>query len=212
MAMQKNDSPIERAAREFRWSFVLSALAYILLGLFLVIWPDASMNVLCYLIGSVLTLYGFFNIFSFIFGRDRSFSIELVIGVVTAAIGIFSLVSPNTIRDILSILLGLIVVIDSLIGIKRAFSLKELGLAPWWVLLLLSLASALLGVLFMIRKELFGEALLIVVGIVLMYEGISDLVMIMQISVLGKRLKKGLSSIVRDDANIIDADTPDGQA
>lgn len=212
MAKQKGKGPIERAVREFRWSFVITAVAYILLGLFLVIWPDASMNVLCYLIGGVLTLYGFFNIFSFIFGRDRSFSIELVIGVVTAAIGIFSLVSPNTIRDILSILLGLIVVIDSLIGIKRAFSLKELDLASWWVFLLLSLASAMLGVLFMIRKELFGEALLIVVGIVLMYEGISDLVTIIQISVLGKRLKKAIGSIVQDGSNIIDADTPDSQS
>lgn len=212
MAKQKGKGPIGRAVREFRWSFVITAVAYILLGLFLVIWPDASMNVLCYLIGGVLTLYGFFNIFSFIFGRDRSFSIELVIGVVTAAIGIFSLVSPNTIRDILSILLGLIVVIDSLIGIKRAFSLKELDLASWWVFLLLSLASAMLGVLFMIRKELFGEALLIVVGIVLMYEGISDLVTIIQISVLGKRLKKAIGSIVQDGSNIIDADTPDSQS
>lgn len=196
---------LEQAVREFRWSFIVTALAFVALGLVLIIWPDTSMNVLCYLVGGALTLYGGFNVLSFLFSRDRTFTFELVIGVITAAIGIFSLFSPNSIRDILSIILGLVIIIDSLIGIKRAFTLRELGLEPWWIGLVLSVAAAFLGAMFMINKEMFGQALLIAVGAVLLYQGVSDLVSIIHISVLGKRLKKNLNAIIQND-NIIDAD------
>ena len=179
MAKKREKFGWEAALREFRWSFVVAALAFVALGLVLILWPDASMHVLCYLVGGALTLYGGFNVLSFVFSQERAFTFELVIGVLTAAI-------------------------DSLIGIKRAFTLRELELSGWWVRLTLSVAAAILGVLFMLQKELFGRALLIVVGCVLLYQGLSDLFTVVQISVLGKRLKKRLDDMVQD--NIIDAD------
>ena len=57
----------------------------------------------------------------------------------------------------------------------------------------------------MVQKELFGRALLIVIGAVLLYQGLSDLISVIQISILGKRLKKTLGAIVQD--NIIDTDS-----
>lgn len=183
MAKKREKFGWEAALREFRWSFVVAALAFVALGLVLILWPDASMHVLCYLVGGALTLYGGFNVLSFVFSQERAFTFELVIGVLTAAIGIFALLSPDSIRDILSVVLGLVVIIDSLIGIKRAFTLRELELSGWWVRLTLSVAAAILGVLFMLQKELFGRALLIVVGCVLLYQGLSDLFTVVQISV-----------------------------
>ena len=60
-------------------------------------------------------------------------------------------------------------------------------------------SGAFLGVLFMIQKEIFGRALLMIVGAVLLYQGLSDLVSVIQISVIGKRLKKNLGVILEDD-------------
>ena len=107
MAKHKEKTWLEATLREFRWSFVVTALAFAALGLVLMLWPDASMHVLCYLVGGALTLYGGFNVLNFVFSRERAFTFELVVGVLTAAIGIFSLISPDSIRDILSIVLGL---------------------------------------------------------------------------------------------------------
>ena len=143
MAKKREKFGWEAALREFRWSFVVAALAFVALGLVLILWPDASMHVLCYLVGGALTLYGGFNVLSFVFSQERAFTFELVIGVLTAAIGIFALLSPDSIRDILSVVLGLVVIIDSLIGIKRAFTLRELELSGWWVRLTLSVAAAI---------------------------------------------------------------------
>ena len=99
MAKHKEKTWLEATLREFRWSFVVTALAFAALGLVLMLWPDASMHVLCYLVGGALTLYGGFNVLNFVFSRERAFTFELVVGVLTAAIGIFSLISPDSIRD-----------------------------------------------------------------------------------------------------------------
>lgn len=157
MAKHKEKTWLEATLREFRWSFVVTALAFAALGLVLMLWPDASMHVLCYLVGGALTLYGGFNVLNFVFSRER------------------------------------------------AFTLRDLELSSWWVRLLLSVAAAILGALFMVQKELFGRALLIVIGAVLLYQGLSDLISVIQISILGKRLKKTLGAIVQD--NIIDTDS-----
>ena len=145
-----------------------------------------------------------FNVLSFVFSQERAFTFELVIGVLTAAIGIFALLSPDSIRDILSVVLGLVVIIDSLIGIKRAFTLRELELSGWWVRLTLSVAAAILGVLFMLQKELFGRALLIVVGCVLLYQGAVGPVHRRPDQRPGQTPQKRLDNMVQD--NIIDAD------
>ena len=55
MAKKREKFGWEAALREFRWSFVVAALAFVALGLVLILWPDASMHVLCYLVGSPLT-------------------------------------------------------------------------------------------------------------------------------------------------------------
>ena len=80
MAKKREKFGWEAALREFRWSFVVAALAFVALGLVLILWPDASMHVLCYLVGGALTLYGGFNVLSFVFSQERAFTFELVIG------------------------------------------------------------------------------------------------------------------------------------
>lgn len=201
---KQHPGPVEQALREFRWSFVVTALAFIALGLVLILWPHASMNVLCYLVGAILTAYGVFNILSFLFNRDRSISFELVIGVLTAAIGIFVLVCPGAIQGLLFVILGLAIIIDSLLGIKRSFSLKELNVKAWWIVLALSVAAACLGLLFITQTELFGQGLLIVIGCVLLYQGCSDLATVIQISICGRRIKKQL-----EQSDIIDIEPED---
>lgn len=205
MARKDRSRILERALREFRWSFIITALVFIILGALLVLRPQLGIDMLSYTVGGALAIYGGFNILSFLFSRERSLSFVLVIGVITAAIGIFALVSPTTIFDIIQIVLGLVICIDSLLGMKRASALRDLGLKSWWPILLLSVVTTILGVLFMVNKGLFGNTLMVAIGIVLLYQGVSDLVTVIRISVIGHRLKEDLSLLVRDQ-NIIDAD------
>ncbi len=205
MAKKNRAGFLEKALREFRWSFIITALVFIALGLLLILRPNLARELLAYAVGGALAVYGLFNILSFLFAKDRTLSFELVIGVITAAVGIFILASPGTVLNIIQIVLGLAIIIDSLLGIKRAFTLRELGLGSWGAILSLSILTSILGILFVMHQDLFGSALMVVIGIVLLYQGVSDLITVIRISVIGNRMKKNLELSVRDEI-VLDPD------
>lgn len=206
MAKKNRAGFLEKALQEFRWSFIITALVFIALGLLLILRPNLARELLAYAVGGALAVYGLFNILSFLFAKDRTLSFELVIGVITAAVGIFILASPGTVLNIIQIVLGLAIIIDSLLGIKRAFTLRELGLGSWGAILSLSILTSILGILFVMHQDLFGSALMVVIGIVLLYQGVSDLITVIRISVIGNRMKKHLELSVRDEIVL----NPDG--
>lgn len=199
MAKKDKIGPLERAVKEFRWSFIISALVFIVLGLLLILQAEWMKDALSYAVGIALTVYGAFNVLSFLFARERSLTFELVIGVITLAVGIFALSAPDIIFDTVQLVLGLVIIIDSLLGIKRAFALRELGLSSWAVMLFLSIATSFLGIMFMLNKGIFGNALMIVIGAVLLYQGISDMITVIRISVVGKRMKKNLKGLTQNE-------------
>lgn len=190
MAKHTRADKLERAIREFRWSYIITALAFLVLGIVMVVKPTLAMNALCYLVGIVLTVYGGFNIISFLMAKERIVTFELIVGIFTAAIGIFTLISPSSITNILQLVLGLVIIIDSLLGLKRAFALRDLDSRGWCAMLILSIAAAVLGILFMVKKDLLGTLLFTAIGLVLTYQGISDLISVIQISIVGRRIKK----------------------
>ncbi len=205
MAKKNRAGFLEKALQEFRWSFIITALVFIALGLLLILRPNLARELLAYAVGGALAVYGLFNILSFLFAKDRTLSFELVIGVITAAVGIFILASPGTVLNIIQIVLGLAIIIDSLLGIKRAFTLRELGLGSWGAILSLSILTSILGILFVMHQDLFGSALMVVIGIILLYQGVSDLITVIRISVIGNRMKKNLELSVRDEI-VLDPD------
>lgn len=204
MAKHTRADKLERAIREFRWSYIITALAFLVLGIVMVVKPTLAMNALCYLVGIVLTVYGGFNIISFLMAKERIVTFELIVGIFTAAIGIFTLISPGSITNILQLVLGLVIIIDSLLGLKRAFALRDLDSRGWCAMLILSIAAAVLGILFMVKKDLFGTLLFTAIGLVLTYQGISDLITVIQISIVGRRMKKemGLDLVEIRDPNL----------
>ncbi len=205
--MRKSDR-LERALKEFRWGFIIASLIFIVLGTVMIFNTQLGTSIMTYTVGGALTLYGAFNVIGFLFAKERNLTFELVIGVLTAAIGIFILVSPDSILNMLQSILGLIIIIDSLLGIKRTFALRDLGVSKWGIMLLLSVATTVLGVLFMVKRGWFGDALMIVIGVVLLYQGISDLITVIRISIVGRRIKNDLGLVVRDEI-LMDVDDDD---
>lgn len=157
-----------------KWSLILASLLYLALGIALLVWPGTSNLVLCYTVAAVLTAYGLFNILAY-FGRERGSVIGLVMGMICAAFGIFSLLQPTRISDIISILLGVIILVDGALSLRRDLELRSGGFGRWWVPLLLDIAVLAMGVIVVFNPTLFASFLLQVIGTVLIYESLSDL-------------------------------------
>ena len=79
--------------REFRKSYILVSALYVVLGAVLPIWPDISMQMICYVLGFAMIVIGItYGIIYFT--KDNLTGVlqmDLVIGIVSAAFGVFIL-------------------------------------------------------------------------------------------------------------------------
>lgn len=184
-----------------KWSLILASLLYFSLGIALLFWPDTSNLILCYLIAGVLTAYGVFQIIAF-FGRERGSWIGLIIGIICAGFGVYALIQPTGISDIISIILGLVILVDGAVSIRRDFELRALDFQQWWIPLLLDLAVLVVGLVVIFHPTLFAWLLLQIIGAILIYEGISDLWAIHRVSKLAKAAQELIEEAVHSSSAV----------
>lgn len=157
---------------------IISSLAYLVLGFIMIFMPHTIGNTLSYVLGIVLTIYGLFNIISYFLGKEENLYMELTVGIIATAFGIFTLFSPGIISKIIFVIIGIIIIIDSLMDVKNSIQLKALGMKKWWICLLVSVAVIILGLCTIFFADFFRDFLIIILGIIMIYEGVSGLVII----------------------------------
>lgn len=154
---------------------IIASLAYLVLGFIMMLFPSSISSVLCYTLGIVLTVYGLFNIISFFINKEFGLYFELIVGVLATAFGIFTLFSPSIIVNIIFVTIGIIIIIDSLMDIKHSLQLKALGMKYWWICTAVSVSVIILGLCTIFFPSFFGDFLIFLLGIIMIYEGISGL-------------------------------------
>mgnify|MGYP002580753575 FL=1 len=92
--------------------------------------------------------------------------------------------------SVLPVILGLFIVVDGLVNLKRALELRRMLYLRWTVPLVLSAVSAVLGLVIVFQPFLAAEALVMLIGAVLIYEGLSDLWTIFRVSQWTKEYRK----------------------
>ena len=142
--------------------------------------------------GGILLIYGVVTIVSFFLrdSRQGSFVFELFLGIVAAALGLLFLLRPVIVASVLPVILGLFIVVDGLVKLKRALELRRMLYLRWTVPLALSAGSAVLGLVIVFQPFLAAEALVMLIGAVLIYEGLSDLWTIFRVSQWTKEYRK----------------------
>lgn len=156
-------------------AMIISSLAYLVLGIIMIVWSKSIETAFCYVLGTALTVYGLFNILSFFLSRESSLVLELITGILSTAVGVFTLVSPSTIIGVIFFIIGILIIIVSALEIKYSFVLKSFNMRFWWIYFLLSIIVMLLGISTIIFKSFYAEMIMIFLGVLLIYEGISGL-------------------------------------
>ena len=178
--------------QSLKMTFILAAILYVALGVALLFQPNLSLTILCYLLGGILLAYGVITIVSF-FLHDSAmgtFRLELVLGILAAALGILFLIRPAFILSVTSDILGIYIAIDSLINLKRATELYRLNYQQWWVSLLLSLVGIAMALVILFYPFQTQLLLFRVIGGVFAYTGGSDLWALFKVSRLIRELRK----------------------
>ena len=163
--------------RYVKSGMMLMSIAYIVIGMMLLIMPQTSLLWICYAFGAVVLITGIVCLIQYARIRGTGFTAPfmLVGGVITAGLGIFTLAKPQVVASFLPVVFGIFIVVDGLSRIGSAIDLAKRKGQKWWVLLLLSIVSVALGILLVLHP--FGAAVSVVMvcGILLIVEGAMNL-------------------------------------
>ena len=181
-------------------TFIIASIAYIVLGVFMVAKSQEVADGINVVFGIAMLIYGVINVIAFFLNKDdeENLFLELALGVVAVGLGIFALVAQDFMMKILFYTIGAVLIVDSVVNIKRAFNIKSMGYPRWNYFLIVSLVGLLLGILCILFYKFWGKAIVIFIGISLVYEGLSSLIIIFLDSRMRKKVTKELARYNND--------------
>ncbi len=166
--------------KKWKWSHLILTILVMLLGICLIIWPDISASVLCNVVGTILLVAGALRILCY-FQRGISFlwhRYELPLGILDALLGIYFFSHPTNILLLLPVVVGIVIIVDSVFKLQMSLELRAMEVQRWWLMLVLAILSIVVAI-FLIRNPFEGTmTLMIYLGISLVIDSIQSLVFI----------------------------------
>ncbi|MDP3448119.1 MAG: DUF308 domain-containing protein [Eubacteriales bacterium] len=160
--------------KPFRKAMLITSVVYLIVGLVLIIWPDAARQIIIYAIGGAALLYGGYRIVDF-FVRKEHLSgvvqIGIALGIACLLLGLFLLVQSALVVTLLSAIIGVAVIIDSVLRLQVALNMRHVGARYWLLLLVTALVTLGFGILLLFNPFTAVKVATIVGGVGLLLTG-----------------------------------------
>lgn len=183
--------------KKLKTNIVISAMLCIALGIVLVVWPDLSMKIVCIAVGAVLLIGGGVRLAVYFTAKDGSMysQMNLIMGIVLAVVGIWILLKPDKVLAIIPIIVGIVIVLHGINDLQQAVTLHKDQYDKWWVALILGLLTVGFGVLLICRPFAALDTVVMLIGLFLIYDGLSDIWIVSRIYRTAKALKQEAEAV-----------------
>lgn len=148
----------------------------LVLGICLLIWADKVVNGISMAIGGLFILYALYNFVAFFRADKKSSEVtKLITAIAMVIAGIFLITQTNFIKELISFVVGVFIIIESMLRLQDALKIRALNkdLAKWP--LILSCISLICGVLCILGKLLIPDVFLQILGVMLVVFSFADI-------------------------------------
>lgn len=162
--------------KEMKWDALMLGVLYSLLGLVSLVIPETMDQVLGYLICLVLIVGGAVSMVSYLL-RDayqNYYHNDFYHGLIGIGAGILLLVNVEWIISQIPLILGAMVFLSGGSKLQDVIDMKRMGYGKWTVMLGIAIGNLLIGVLFMVNPFDSMDLLFRLLGLGLIFSGISD--------------------------------------
>ena len=141
---------------------ILAALLYIIIGAMFIVFRSS-------MLGWALTDAG---ILAIAYGIYLSFNKQLVLGIIFAVVGVLLIVGGWVFLNIILIVFGVLLVVYGVKGLIEALQKKKKAVFP----IVVSILTIVAGILFIVSKWALVDWMFIIIGAVLIIDGILALI------------------------------------
>lgn len=152
--------------------YIAISVLLALLGIVLICWPTFSVNALGIICGVLLIVFGAVKLVGY-FSKDLyrlAFQYDMPFGILLIILGIIMLIRPGNLAGFICVVFGLSVLVSSLFNIQISLDAKKFGIPQWWLILALSVLSAIWGLILVFRPSDAANVMAVLLGITLLFE------------------------------------------
>lgn len=176
---------------EQRLSSVIAALTTLALGVVLVWWPNRSVQYLCMLLGISILAIGGVYLLGWAFKRKSGAPAFFVLpGVILVALGVWMMSSPDSALMLIQYIFGALMIVHGLVDLQGVVALIRYHRDRWWLDLLFSLITVGLGAVILYNPFGTFSTLVVLIGVALIFDGVSDLSLIIRLSMAYSAARK----------------------
>lgn len=185
--------PVEKISgslKQSAWMAILGSLTTIILGIFLMAWPDVVIKVIAYVVGIFFVVKGAYQIINYfvVKGQNDFFNNSLLAGIVSVLVGVAALIMGEQIAGIFRVIIGIWVIYEALVRMSTSIKLHAAGITAWKYILILALVMLLVGVF----VTFYEGAVVALIGWMMILSGIvgiiGDVVFIQYVNTLADKL------------------------
>lgn len=163
----------------------------VIVGIILIANSAQATVVICRVIGIILLMSGiFFTGASLLNLNSPMQKFNLVPGLIQLLLGLYITIRPQRIVGFFTVVIGIVVLVQSFGILEHGLETKYLGYKIWWVTALLAVIMAVLGVLIIINPFDAASVAMKFTGFVLIIQGITDAVTRYRADKVIEKLKK----------------------
>ena len=198
-------SAVSQFFNRIRWTYVIISVFFLVLGVLMVVRPESSLPLICRGLGILSALFGLFRIAQYFLRAPQGIGqrYDLAGGLFCLLAAALLFFRATEIAAILSVIVGIFILIDSVFKLQIALDARRSGTAAWAMMMILACVSLLMGVL-LVFDTFKGQAMLsIIMGAVLIYDALADLFTMFYVNRAVKNVKAALRDAI-DGATAIE--------
>lgn len=143
--------PVEKLGGDIRksaWSAAFESFVILVLGILCIIWPDMIVKLIAYIVGTFFVVKGGIAIINYFAEKGPSdiLNNKLLSGVVCVLIGIAAFVIGQDVAHVFSVIIGIIIIYESLVRINSAIKLRAANVDSWVQIAITGLIMMIVGV------------------------------------------------------------------
>ena len=155
---------------------VIFSLLFIFTGIFLLLKPETAINIVCYVLGVILVLWGVVSVIQFFSDKNSTsyLSLSFIFGAFVFIFGIIILIKPSIIASIVPLLLGVWMVINGVT--KLSYSLSIYKASKNILSVVGSILIVIFGITLIFNPFEGAKGLTQIIGIALIVYSVLDLI------------------------------------
>lgn len=179
---------MDESWKRFRIWAVLVSTCMLLLGILMIVWPEISAVSVCTVLGVLCIIMGVYELIRYfkLGFAGIFFRFDLSLGVCNILAGVLLLLHPHGAVAFLPVAAGIYLMVGGVFDIQLSVEMRRFGFKNWGVSLALGILTTIFAVCLLFDPFHGAAALMIYLGVSLIFSSIQNFYTIFYISRVGK--------------------------